>query len=262
MRMISVPRRRLFCKNVTSQRDKLLQESHPAQESATILTQPGKKAQANWYNVDYPEEQCEARKGERRWKPQVIKSCVGKEGEKVEARCRDAKPRHQQRAAEVSGTKSQIHGSKVMKRHNVDAEMLSGNRRTLRKLRQNSIADGSPNMPSSCYRRAATSTTSTGADAINGRSTTTKVTTTRSTSRPTHKGNLEIRTSLESSTINNLYAVMDEQSPDAAARRRSLQIAKQTTTTKDFQEPSHNTNATATSASLSTSADVHWIVKM
>ncbi|PIC52146.1 hypothetical protein B9Z55_002369 [Caenorhabditis nigoni] len=153
MRMISVPRRRLFCKNVTSQRDKLLQESHPAQESATILTQPGKKAQANWYNVDYPEEQCEARKGERRWKPQVIKSCVGKEGEKVEARCRDAKPRHQQRAAEVSGTKSQIHGSKVMKRHNVDAEMLSGNRRTLRKLRQNSIADGSPNMPSSCYVR-------------------------------------------------------------------------------------------------------------
>ncbi|PIC50884.1 hypothetical protein B9Z55_001609 [Caenorhabditis nigoni] len=45
---------------------------------------------------------------------------------------------------------------------------------------------------------------------------------------------------------------MDEQSPDAAARRRSLQIAKQTTTTKDFQEPSHYTNSTATSKSLST----------
>ncbi|CAO4365312.1 unnamed protein product [Caenorhabditis nigoni] len=111
-------------------------------------------------------------------------------------------------------------------------------------------------------RRAATSPTSTGADAINGRSTTTKVTTTRSTSRPTHKGNLEIRTSLESSTINNLYAVMEEQSPDAAARRRSLQIAKQTATTKDFQEPSSYTSSTATSTSLSTSEVVQWIVKM
>ncbi|PIC19258.1 hypothetical protein B9Z55_024870 [Caenorhabditis nigoni] len=54
---------------------------------------------------------------------------------------------------------------------------------------------------------------------------------------------------------------MDEQSPEAAARRRSLQMAKQTVTTMDFQEPNYYTNSTATSTSLSTSEDVHWIVK-
>ncbi|PIC38375.1 hypothetical protein B9Z55_010409 [Caenorhabditis nigoni] len=79
----------------------------------------------------------------------------------------------------------------------------------------------------------------------------------------TEPGNFKQRLeSKNKNTINDLYAVMDETSPEAAARRRSLQIASQTTTTKDFLEPRHNTNSTATSRSLSTTENVHWIVKV
>ncbi|PIC39187.1 hypothetical protein B9Z55_010953 [Caenorhabditis nigoni] len=74
-------RRRLLFHDVTSKRNKSPNQIRRAQKSTakpptsidpvqwnteSILAQPGKIVQANWYNVDYPEEQCEAQKGERR----------------------------------------------------------------------------------------------------------------------------------------------------------------------------------------------------
>ncbi|PIC51422.1 hypothetical protein B9Z55_001942 [Caenorhabditis nigoni] len=90
-------------------------------------------------------------------------------------------------------------------------------------------------------RRAASSPTSTDADAMNGRSTLPKATLQhgRQPDQITNgTWNFEQRRECKN-IINDLYAVMDEQSPEAAARRRSLQIASQTTTRRSSRSLAH-----------------------
>ncbi|CAO4367124.1 unnamed protein product [Caenorhabditis nigoni] len=110
-------------------------------------------------------------------------------------------------------------------------------------------------------RRVAASPTSTDTDAINGRSTLSKATQPhgRQSDQITN-GTWNFQRLEGKNTINDQYAVMDETSPEAAARRRSLQIASQTTTRRSSRSPAHNTNSTATEQSqASTRVNANWM---
>ncbi|PIC53407.1 hypothetical protein B9Z55_003122 [Caenorhabditis nigoni] len=85
-----------------------------------------------------------SRRGPNRSSTHVIKSGIRKDEEKVEAvRSQEAKPRHRQKfsrrlLAQSSDSRIGSHVVTITKRRKVKAKMLSGNRRALRKLRQNS----------------------------------------------------------------------------------------------------------------------------
>ncbi|CAO4376536.1 unnamed protein product [Caenorhabditis nigoni] len=106
------------------------------------------------------------------------------------------------------------------------------------------------------------SPTSTDNDAMNGRSTLPKATQQHGRhSDQLTKGTWKFQQRLEGNTNNNLYAVMDEQSSHQTQQLDEEVYRKPTRTPsrRSLQEPSQLTNSTATSTSLFTSEDVHWI---